>query len=103
MSDLQSIKDKIIETMIPHVAEQGWSWELAQTAATEAGFQDTMCKAVFPEGLNDVVAHFSDIIDRKMLEKLEDVSMDGMRVRDRIKAAILARFDLLESMGAKKA
>lgn len=103
MSDLQSIKDTIIETMIPHVAERGWSWELAQESAIEAGFQDTMCKAVFPEGLNDVVAHFSDIIDRKMLENLKNIPTDQMRVRDRIKTAILTRFDLLESMGAKRA
>lgn len=102
MKDLLAIKDKIVATMLPEVAVSGWSWELAQDAATQAGFQDTMCKAVFPEGLNDVAAHFSDLIDRKMLEQLESVSTDSMRTRDRIKTAILARFDVLESMQANK-
>ena len=103
MSDLQAIKDKIVETMLPDVAVKGWSWDGVQTATLQAGYQDGMCKALFPEGLNDVVAHFSDYTDRKMMEKLQMIDSDALRVRDRIRQAILTRFDFLETCGAQKA
>ena len=103
MKDIQTIKDKIVSAMLPGVQEKGWSWALAEASAVEAGFQDNMCRAVFPEGLCDVVAHFTDQIDRKMMERLEIVDSSKMRVRDRIKYAVMTRFDLLESMGLRKA
>lgn len=101
MSDLTSIKDRIVETMLPDVAAQGWSWEAAQRAAHKAGFQDTMCKAVFPDGLNDIVAHFSDLIDRRMMDALAKIQAPA-KIRDKIRAAILTRFDLLESEESRK-
>ena len=103
MRDLLIIKDKIIEAMLPDVAAQGWSWEAAENAATEAGLQDKICKAVFPEGVHDIVAHFSDLVDRRMLEKLELLDQGNLRVRDRIRTAILARFEIVESLKAEKA
>lgn len=102
MKDIQTIKDKIVAAMLPSVNQKGWSWDLAETAAQEAGYQDTMCRAVFPERLNDVVAHFTDLVDREMLEKLEATDMETMRVRDRIKFAVMTRFRVLESMGVEK-
>ncbi len=102
MSELQTIKDRIVEIMMTDVAQQGWTWEGAEKAAQKAGFQDTMCKAVFPEGLNDIVAHFSDLVDRRMVERLEKIDSSAMRVRDRIHTAVMARFELLESMEAHK-
>ncbi len=102
MSDIVAIKDRIVETMLAEVAQRGWSWDGAVEAAQKAGFQDTMCKAVFPEGLNDVVAHFSDIVDRRMIERLKKVSPDSLRVRDRVMTAMVNRFELLESMNARR-
>ena len=103
MSDIQAIKDKIVETMLPDVAAQGWSWENVAEAASKAGFQDTMPKAVFPEGLNDVVAHFSDIVDRRMVENLEAINPDNLRVRERVETALLNRFKVLEGEHMAKA
>lgn len=101
MRDLTAIKDRIVETMLPDVAVQGWSWEAAQVAALKAGLQDTMCKAVFPDGLNDVVAHFSDLIDRRMMAALDKVQ-PSVKIHDKIRAALLTRFDLLESEESHK-
>ncbi len=103
MKDLQSIKDKILLAMIPDVSTRGWSWEAAQGASMAEGFQDGMCKAVFPEGLSDVVTHFSDLVDREMMKQLDIMDTTNMRVRERIQTAILTRFDVLESMGARSA
>ncbi len=103
MTDLQFIKDKILLAMIPDVSARGWSWEAAQDAALAEGFQDGICKAVFPEGLPDVVTHFSDIVDREMMRQIEKIDTERLRVRERIGMAILTRLDILESMGARSA
>lgn len=103
MSDLQTIKDRIVGTMLPEIATSGWSWPAVTEAAAAAGFQDTMPRAVFPEGLNDVVAHFSDMIDRAMLKNLETIDPETLRVRERVETALLQRFKVLEGEYMAKA
>lgn len=94
--NIQSIRDHILEAMLPQIPETGWAWDETKRAAGRAGYQDSMAEAVFPGGMNDVVAHFSDWADRKMLDKLKDIKIENMRVRDRIRTAIMTRFELLE-------
>lgn len=102
MTDIITIKDRIVETMLPDVASMGWSWEAVQKAAQKAGFQDTMCKAVFPDGLNDAVAHFSDLVDRRMMAALEKVEKPE-KIREKVKLAVMTRLHLLESDQCHKA
>jgi len=102
MSNLQTIKDKIVVTALPELAQQGWNWATIEKATVSAGFQDAMAKAAFPDGLADAVSHFSDIVDRRMMAELDKIPTETMRVRDRIRTAILTRFDVLESMAAQK-
>lgn len=96
MSDIQAIKDRIVETMLPEVAVSGWNWDCVNQAAALAGFQDSMPRAVFPERLNDVAAHFSDMIDRQMLRNLENIDPETLRVRERVETALLERFKVFE-------
>lgn len=92
---LESIRDRILESVLPEVEKYGWDWSVVLKAAACAGYQDSMAEAVFPGGLSDVVACFSDRADRQMLEQLSQVSPETMRVRDRIRTAILTRFKVL--------
>ena len=94
--NIQMIRDQILEAMLPEVATRGWSWDTAIAAANQARYQDTMPEAVFPGGMNEVVAHFSDRTDRLMLEKLKDIQPESLRVRERIRAAVMARYSVLE-------
>lgn len=103
MSDLQAIKDKIVETLLPGIQQTGWSWDAVTTATSQAGFHDSMARAVFPGGLNDVVAQFSDLVDREMLKALKTTDADSLRVRDRIEKAVLERLDYLEKAEMREA
>lgn len=94
--DIQMIRDEILDAVLPTVPEQGWSWNATIEAANRAGYQDTMPEAVFPGGLSDVVAHFSDLMDRMMVVKLQTIQPETLRVRERVRAAIMARFAVLE-------
>ena len=97
IENIQMIRDRIMDAMLPQVPVKGWSWDEAIRASGKAGYQDTMPDAVFPGGLNDIVAHFSDLVDRRMLEKLAAIQPESLRVRERIREAILIRFGCLDS------
>lgn len=92
---VKDLRDRIVLGMLPGVPFDGWTWDGAYTAAQEAGLQEEIITALFPDGLCDVVAHFSDMMDRDMLRALTKVNTAKMRTRDRIQTAVEARFDAL--------
>jgi ubiquinone biosynthesis protein COQ9 len=99
-----SLRDQIILQALPHVAVKGWTWDVVKQAAIECKAQDKIEEGLFSNGLVDAVAHFSDYIDRLMLKKLESLSVSALRSKDKVRAAILCRFNILETYkGAIKA
>lgn len=95
MKNEDEIRDRIIETALPDVPFDGWTWDGIKQAAAKAGYGEDMAPAVFPAGLKDAVAHFADLADRWMMEQLASVNPENMRVRDRVSYCVLTRFDVL--------
>jgi len=94
-SDVQQIRDEIIEAALADVTFDGWSWDGVCAAAEKAGHKMIVASAVFPGKMVDVLDGFADLADRKMLEALEGVRGEDLRVRDRVKTALMARFSFL--------
>lgn len=94
--DVLKIRDEILEAALPNVPFDGWTMEVVSRGAEEAGHSDNTLRAVFPSGLIDVLDGFADLADRKMLAALEGIDPEGLRVRDRIREALLARYAWLE-------
>lgn len=95
--NIDFVRDKILEHWLPYAAQHGWRWADAAAVSKAAGYQDAMAHAVFVGGIADVAAHFSDWVDRAMLQRLEKLPIESLRTRDRIKAAVLARFQVMNS------
>ena len=93
--DTLKIRDEILEAALPNVVFDGWSWEMICSAAVEAGHSENVARAVFPEKMVGVLDHFADWADRQMLEALVDVNPEDHRIRDRVRIALLARFEVL--------
>lgn len=89
-------RDKILEIMLPDVPFHGWRWAGVVAAAEQAGLKADMAAAVFPGGLPDVVAHFSDWADRAMMRGLATVDPAGLRVRERVQRAVEFRLEALQ-------
>lgn len=94
--NVEKQRDAILTAMLPHVPFDGWTLDLARRAATETGAQTELITALFPDGLPDIVAHFSDLMDRQMRAALSKTKIEDLRVRDRIEAAVWARLAALE-------
>ncbi len=98
---MDEIKDKIICEAFHHIPADGWSWRGIEDCARKAGFNDGMEYAVFPGGLPDAVAHVSVMVDRMMMEKLKQIPIEQLRVRDRIRTAVMTRFQILSKLGPR--
>lgn len=96
-TQIVEIRDEIIKEALPNIAFDGWSWETITHAAQQCGHNDKIAAAVFPGKIIDVLDGFSDMADRAMLETLKSQSPDEMRIRDRVRAGVLARFDFLQA------
>ncbi len=91
-NDVTEIRDTIILTVLPHVAFDGWTWEAIENAAQEAGYEQSMARAVFPDRIKDVLDGFADLADREMLKALDNIDPESLRIRDRIREALVARY-----------
>lgn len=78
------------------VPGSGWTESVFDRAALVAGYGQDYAQAVFPGGVNDLVAHFSDWADRQMLAALAAVDPAALRVRDRIARAVMTRIEILK-------
>jgi ubiquinone biosynthesis protein COQ9 len=93
--DVQTIRDQIIDMVLPDVVFDGWTMAALSQACEKAGHDKSMVKAVFPSGLEDALSHYADLVDRRMMARLEGIDIEYLRVRDRIKQAVMARIDVL--------
>lgn len=94
--EILKIKDEIADAFMRGAVFDGLTWEAVEAAAESTGHEKAMARAVFPDGLNDVLSHFVDLVDRQMLAALSDVDIADMRVRDRITLAVRTRLEILE-------
>ncbi len=89
------IRDDIIRAALPHVVFDGWVWEMVLRAAEEAGHKENVARAVFPEKMIDVLDGFADLADREMARALENINPEDLRIRDRVRKALMARYEWL--------
>lgn len=93
---ITELRDHILETMLPDVPAEGWTMAGAEAACDEMGLPPDRLIAVFPDGLSDIVAHFSDWADRQMSEALAKMKSPPTRIRDRVEQAVRTRLTILE-------
>jgi ubiquinone biosynthesis protein COQ9 len=86
----------LIEAMLPDVPFDGWSRAALRGAARRLGMPAAEALALFPSGAADLVAGFSRWADRRMLDRLEALPLDPLRVPERIALAIGARLEIVE-------
>lgn len=95
-TSISILRNQILEAALPYVDEEGWTWSAVEKAAKDCKIADGMESSIFPNGITDVVAHFHAYIDAQMIKNLEKVPTASLRSKDKIRAAILNRYKILE-------
>lgn len=94
-ADLTARRDAILEGMLPDVAFDGWTRAALLRGAEAAGLDPREALAAFPNGIGQAVEHFSAWADRHMLDRLAEVDLLAMKVRQRITLAVRTRLEVL--------
>jgi ubiquinone biosynthesis protein COQ9 len=92
----ESQRAALIEAMLPDVAFDGWSRPALRSAARRIGMPAGEALALFPDGPAGFAACFSRWADRAMLDRLETLPLDRLRVPERIALAINIRLEVVE-------
>lgn len=91
----QILRDKLLEASLPHVTFDGWSLKALQAATTDLGIKEGLIYTVFVDPENELVKHFSNWADRKMIDHLSELNLETMKIRDRITKAVRVRLEVL--------
>ena len=94
--DQQAIRDRILVAALAHVAFDGWTQRTLKAGVKDAGMSQDMALRAFAGGIPDLVDHWADWADRRMLDDLAAQDLAAMRIRDRITAAVKARLQVMD-------
>ncbi len=92
--DLIPLQDRLLLAALNHVPFDGWTRAVLDRALADCGEDEAAAYRAFPEGVPDMVAHFTDWADRNMEAELATWDLDGMKIRERIATAIRVRLTL---------
>lgn len=96
-TDLTTQRDRLLDAVLPHVPFDGWTQSALRLAVRDLGIDTGIDMAAahraFPGGPADMIAHFSLMSDRRMLEALEQRELDSMGVTARVATAVRTRFE----------
>jgi ubiquinone biosynthesis protein COQ9 len=91
------VKDDILLATLPNVVFDGWTDTAIEEGACEAGFEPAMAVRAFPNGVNDILAHFADYINCAMAARLEEMDLGDKGIGHRLEAAMRVRLSIESS------
>lgn len=92
---LLSEKRALLEAMLPHVPFDGWTAKTLALAAKDAGLEPGLPARAFPGGAAEALDFWVAETDRAMLRALESRDLNAMKIRERVKTAVLVRLELV--------
>lgn len=98
MNDTHHLLDDrraLLEALLPHVPFDGWSAKALALAARDSGRDAALVVRAFPGGAIEALDFWVAETDRAMLHALESRDLASMKIRDRVKTAVLVRLELV--------
>lgn len=93
--DEAALRAAILDAALKHVPFDGFTDKVLARASEQVGASKTELTHLFPEGALDLVTAFSEAADGEMERSLAACELAKMKVRERIRTAVLLRIDAL--------
>lgn len=93
MQDIK-VKDDILLATLPNVIFDGWTEASLSAGAVDAGYDEAMAVRAFPYGVEELLAHFADYINREMSARLAAEELDDMGLGFRLEKAMRIRLEV---------
>jgi ubiquinone biosynthesis protein COQ9 len=84
---------RLLEVFPSHAAREGWTQAAFDAARAEAGLSEGEAALACPKGPFDLFDAFADRADQAMLAGLDDLNLDAMRIREKVRAAVQLRLE----------
>jgi ubiquinone biosynthesis protein COQ9 len=84
-------EQRLLDAALPHAARLGWTRRLMSAAARRAGLSLADAELLAPAGPRDLAALLARRHDARALNALAAIDPLSLKVRERIRAAVLAR------------
>lgn len=81
----------LLTAALVHAPREGWTRRLLAPAARDVGLTCAEAELLLPEGPRDLAALLARRHDAAALQRLAGVDPAGLKIRERIRAAVLAR------------
>jgi ubiquinone biosynthesis protein COQ9 len=91
----ETVKAAVLEAALLHAAIDGFTAKLLERAGAAAGADGAALARLFPDGALSLVEAFSDSCDAEMEKRLAKMKLAELKIRERIKAAVLSRIEAL--------
>ena len=92
----EALRRDLLGAALQHVPFDGWSEAALRHAAKDLELDSALALNAFPGGASELIAFYSEEIDRRTLEALEEMPLEEMKVREKIHAGVMTRLELLE-------
>ena len=94
--DDAALKEAVLVAALPDAAFDGFSDVMLAKAGAGAGLSAAALARLFPEGPLSLIEYYSLWADGEMEKRLAAMDLPGMKIRERIAAAVLARLSILK-------
>jgi ubiquinone biosynthesis protein COQ9 len=91
--DLARQRHSLLDAALRHVPFDGWTWTAMDAGARDLSLAPGEAQRLFPGGPQELIRAFSAAGDRRMLETLEGLDLDAMKVREKVAAGVRARLE----------
>lgn len=91
---LEVVRQKVLVAALPEVPFDGWTGAVLMRAAKEVGVDHGLARLAFPNGARDLAEYFLSDGDCRMIEALEAVDLDSLKIREKITLAVRTRLEV---------
>jgi ubiquinone biosynthesis protein COQ9 len=90
----QDMEARLLEAALPHASHLGWSQRTLLAGARAVGLSPAEAELLLPNGPRDLAALMAARHDRLALARLAEIDAAALKIRERIRAGVMARCDV---------
>ena len=91
MSDMDSLREKLIDAAIAHVPFDGWGDKALLAAAKDLGVDPVVARNAFPGGAIEMIEFHSLLADRRMVAEFGATDRSELKLREKVALAVRLR------------
>lgn len=94
-SPLQKVRDRLALAVGENAVFDGWTRAAVDSAASRLGIDPAQARLAFPKDRAEMIEAYVQGVDREMGERLPPEKLQGMKIREKIRALVWTRLEIM--------